>query len=204
VLFNGGSLHPRPLRQRICREIGKWQGRPPPIVLENPEPDFAVARGAARFGKIVHSRAERIEAGNAHSWNAIHRLGYVVPPSGGITLPDSAIKAPDTAFISHGCWNALTPADRTRAFTRVAPDVTFELLSPRDDFDETVAKIIEYLVNGTHVGVLLNPRDRTVGVARSPKNWRISTDPDALEIGDEMPGFILNARAVFDACEGKG
>jgi molecular chaperone DnaK (HSP70) len=67
VLFNGGALHPRPLRQRICREIGKWQGRSVPIVLENPEPDFAVARGAARFGRIVHSRAQGIETGPAHT-----------------------------------------------------------------------------------------------------------------------------------------
>jgi molecular chaperone DnaK (HSP70) len=66
VLFNGGSLHPWPLRQRICREIGKWQGGATPIVLENPEPDFAVAHGAARFGKIMHSRAERVDVGPAY------------------------------------------------------------------------------------------------------------------------------------------
>ncbi|MGP6158761.1 MAG: DUF2934 domain-containing protein [Vulcanimicrobiaceae bacterium] len=67
VLFNGGSLSPWPLRQRICRVIGKWQGVLPPIVLENPEPAFAVARGAARFGKIVLSKAERIEERYAHA-----------------------------------------------------------------------------------------------------------------------------------------
>jgi molecular chaperone DnaK (HSP70) len=66
VLFNGGSLHPRPLRQRIRREIGKWQRGPAPIVLENPEPAFAVARGAALFGKIARSSAQRIEVGSAH------------------------------------------------------------------------------------------------------------------------------------------
>ncbi|MBV9489319.1 MAG: hypothetical protein JO069_06285, partial [Verrucomicrobia bacterium] len=35
--------------------------------LDNPEPDLAVARGAARFGSIVHRRAERIEAGAARA-----------------------------------------------------------------------------------------------------------------------------------------
>jgi molecular chaperone DnaK (HSP70) len=67
VLFNGGSLNPGPLRQRIGREIGKWQARSPPVVLENPEPDLAVARGAARFGKIVHTGGQRIDAGAAHA-----------------------------------------------------------------------------------------------------------------------------------------
>jgi molecular chaperone DnaK (HSP70) len=63
VLFNGGALYPRSLRERICREIGKWQRGTAPAVLENAEPDLAVARGAARFGKIIHRKAARIEAG---------------------------------------------------------------------------------------------------------------------------------------------
>lgn len=63
ILFNGGSLYPRSLRERICREIGKWQQGSRPVVLDNAEPDLAVARGAARFGKIIHSKAARIEAG---------------------------------------------------------------------------------------------------------------------------------------------
>jgi hypothetical protein len=54
LLFNGGSLRPWPFRQRICRLIGKWQECSPPIELENSEPDLAVARGAAHFGKFSH------------------------------------------------------------------------------------------------------------------------------------------------------
>ena len=67
VLFNGGALYPRPLHARICRQIGRWQASSPPLVLENPEPDLAVARGAARFGKLLHRKAERIEAGAARA-----------------------------------------------------------------------------------------------------------------------------------------
>ena len=67
VLFNGGSLYPHALRLRICEQIGKWQGGALPIVLENAEPDLAVARGAARFGKILYRRAERIESGAARA-----------------------------------------------------------------------------------------------------------------------------------------
>jgi hypothetical protein len=67
VLFNGGALYPERLRERLQREIGKWQQGDPPPVLDNPEPDLAVARGAARFGKILHQRTERIEAGAARA-----------------------------------------------------------------------------------------------------------------------------------------
>ena len=67
VLFNGGAVAPPALRERIIGEIGKWQAGAAPVMLHNPEPDLAVARGAARFGKIVRSGAERIEARNAHA-----------------------------------------------------------------------------------------------------------------------------------------
>jgi molecular chaperone DnaK (HSP70) len=67
VLFNGGSLSPELLRQRICQQIGNWRGDCSPLVLENVEPGFAVARGAARFGRLLEEKAERIEAGAAHA-----------------------------------------------------------------------------------------------------------------------------------------
>ena len=67
ILFNGGSLHPEPVRQRICQLVGKWQAGRPPLALENADPDLAVARGAALFGKSVHCNAEHIEAGAARS-----------------------------------------------------------------------------------------------------------------------------------------
>jgi molecular chaperone DnaK (HSP70) len=66
LLFHGGSLQPRLLRQRISQEIGKWQACPAPIELENSEPGLAVACGAAYIGKINHFGAERVEARTAH------------------------------------------------------------------------------------------------------------------------------------------
>jgi molecular chaperone DnaK (HSP70) len=62
MLFNGGSLHPEVLRRRLQEQLARWQGGEKPFILENPEPNLAVARGAARFGSLVHRRAERIEA----------------------------------------------------------------------------------------------------------------------------------------------
>ena len=67
ILFNGGSLRPEFLRVRISQQVAKWQGGLPPLALENAEPDLAVARGAALFGKYVHHRTERIESGAART-----------------------------------------------------------------------------------------------------------------------------------------
>ena len=67
VLFNGGSLFPQRLRDRLRDQIGLWQEGHRPEVLENAELDLAVARGAAYFGKLMHFEARRIEAGAARA-----------------------------------------------------------------------------------------------------------------------------------------
>ncbi|MGD0474573.1 MAG: Hsp70 family protein [Candidatus Velthaea sp.] len=66
VLFNGGALAPLVLRERLCRQIGSWQNRPPPPMLDNLELDLAVARGAACFGALGRG-GERIAAGSARA-----------------------------------------------------------------------------------------------------------------------------------------
>lgn len=79
ILFNGGSLYPEALRQRIQHQIGTWQNSHP-HVLENPEPDLAVARGAAKFGGILHHRSARIQAGAARSiYLEVHQAGKDKP-----------------------------------------------------------------------------------------------------------------------------
>jgi molecular chaperone DnaK (HSP70) len=67
ILFNGGSLYPEALRQRLQKQVARWQGGTEPRILENLEPSLAVARGAAHFGGIVHRHAQRIEAGAARA-----------------------------------------------------------------------------------------------------------------------------------------
>jgi molecular chaperone DnaK (HSP70) len=67
VLFNGGSLHAAVLRERLLDQIAAWQDGARPIELKNAEPDLAVARGAARFGKLLHGQSRRIASGAARA-----------------------------------------------------------------------------------------------------------------------------------------
>jgi hypothetical protein len=55
------------LRERLLDQIAAWQDGARPIELENAEPDLAVARGAARFGKLLHRHSRRIAAGAARA-----------------------------------------------------------------------------------------------------------------------------------------
>jgi molecular chaperone DnaK (HSP70) len=69
ILFNGGLTKAPAIRRRILENLANWQPEHIPRVLENTDPDLAVARGAARF---LHLRstgdASRIEAGASHSY----------------------------------------------------------------------------------------------------------------------------------------
>jgi Uma2 family endonuclease len=135
-----------------------------------------------------------------HRWNQEHRLGFVTPSSGGITLADGAIKGPDTTFISGRRMAEASPEPKKqRAFKQIAPDVVFELLSPSDELQYTVSKCEEYVATGSDVAVLLNPRNRSVTMYRRNDERQIAPDIAAVRIGDEMPGFLLSAQAVFDA-----
>ncbi len=95
VLFNGGSVHPPLLRQRLRAQIGAWQDGATPLVLENAEPELAVARGAARFGALRHRRTGCIAAGAGHAiFLEVHAApateGAVAPPALVCVLPRGA------------------------------------------------------------------------------------------------------------------
>ena len=134
------------------------------------------------------------------NWNERYRLGRVLSCSGGITLPDGAIKAPDATWISHARWNAKTEPASRRAFVRLAPDAVFEICSPSESLRRLHAKMREYLCNGVLVAVLLNPRDRTVRVYRAGCAPERHENPGALPI-PELPEFRLDARHIFEVSE---
>ena len=69
VLFNGGVMKATPLRARVLEVINRWiraegfNALDSTHVLEAHDPDLAVARGAAYYGKARHGRGVRIRAG---------------------------------------------------------------------------------------------------------------------------------------------
>jgi Uma2 family endonuclease len=158
-------------------------------LVVSPLTGFFASGGEAELGRQI---------GN---WNAEKRLGRVTSSSGGFTLADGAIKGPDAAFVSHVRIAALSPKRRKRAFERIAPEAVFELLSPTDRLPYTIAKCEEYVATGSDVAVLINPRDRSVTLYRQGQDPLVFRDARSLPIGDEMPGFALDAAAIFEASE---
>jgi molecular chaperone DnaK (HSP70) len=71
VLFNGGVVKARVLRQRLLQTLGAWMkadGAEPPRVLPGEDPDLAVARGAAYFARVRRGKGLRIRGGTARAY----------------------------------------------------------------------------------------------------------------------------------------
>lgn len=69
VLFNGGVFKAAPVRQRVLDLLASWNQGRPVRALKGDEPDLAVAKGAAIYGRNrATGQGIRIKAGTARSY----------------------------------------------------------------------------------------------------------------------------------------
>jgi len=71
ILFNGGALKPLVIQERIRAAIRYWfkeNDERIPRVLENPDPDLAVALGASYYGLVKTGRGVKVGSGSARSF----------------------------------------------------------------------------------------------------------------------------------------
>jgi molecular chaperone DnaK (HSP70) len=67
VLLNGGVFRSSALAERLLAVLGSWR-QGPPGVLDNPDPELAVARGAVAYGLARRGRIPRVGGGAARSY----------------------------------------------------------------------------------------------------------------------------------------
>jgi hypothetical protein len=71
LLFNGGVMKAKALRDRLVETLDGWlasDGAPPVRVLEGADLDLAVAKGAAAYGLAKQGRGIRIRGGTARAY----------------------------------------------------------------------------------------------------------------------------------------
>jgi molecular chaperone DnaK (HSP70) len=70
VLFNGGVMKARPLRQRVVETLDSWSDSPEDDlkVLGGTDLDLAVAHGAAYYGLVRRGKGVRIRGGTARAY----------------------------------------------------------------------------------------------------------------------------------------
>jgi Uma2 family endonuclease len=132
------------------------------------------------------------------NWNQQTGLGVVFDSSAGFTLPNTAIRGPDAAWMTRERWDALAPDERQR-FSHVCPDFVIELRSRSDKKKDLRTKMQEYIAQGTRLGWLIDPRTGTVEIYRPGRAALVLKQPRAVSGEDVLPGFVLDLKGILFA-----
>jgi Uma2 family endonuclease len=78
-----------------------------------------------------------------------------------------------------------------------APDVAIEVISPSNDYEDLMAKTIEYLEAGARQVWLVSPTAQTVTIYRSLTDIRAFGPGDEIDGGEALPGFRCPVAELF-------
>jgi len=129
-------------------------------------------------------------------WAEQDGTGIVFDSSSGFTLPNTAMRAPDAAWIRSERWQALSTEDKQR-FSPICPDFVIELRSPSDSLKDLRNKMSEYIDSGSILGWLIDPSTHIVYVYRPDRSEEILGDPSILSGDPELPGLRFNLQRIW-------
>ncbi|AFZ44069.1 protein of unknown function DUF820 [Halothece sp. PCC 7418] len=123
-------------------------------------------------------------------------LGVAFDSSAGFELPNGAIRAPDTSWITRDRWDALSQAEK-EGFAPLCPDFVIELRSNSDKLATLQDKMREYLANGARLGWLIDPQNQRVEIYRSGQAVEVLEQPKQLSGEEILPHFTLNLQRIW-------
>lgn len=128
------------------------------------------------------------------NWVRPRRLGRVTASSGGFILPNATqdVRAPDAAFIQ-----AERLRQTTDSYAKIVPNLIFEVKSKTDSLAKLRKKIADFLAIGTQVGVLVDPRTRTMEVYRLGVETTVLKDGEVLTVPELLPDWELPVTEVW-------
>ena len=125
------------------------------------------------------------------NWNFKKQLGRVSESNGGYILPDTSMKAPDAAWISHERFQNRYNADK-KTFPYVCPEFIVELMSDSDSLKSSTLRMEAWMENGCLMAWLINPKTEKVYVYRTEGLVHIIEGFDKTVSGEDiLPDFEL-------------
>jgi Uma2 family endonuclease len=124
-------------------------------------------------------------------------LGWVFPADAGYQcFPDAPnkVRKPDASFIRR---ERLPEGPHARGFTRIAPDLAVEVLSPHEYATDVETKLQEYLDAGVQLVWKVNPEARLVTVLRVDGTGNRLREDDELSGENIIPGFRMKVGDLF-------
>ena len=161
---------------------------------------YELVRGElSKMPPAVHlpSFYEQNIGGELRAFVKANRLGRVYSSSGGFRLetnPDTVL-APDAAFVRQ---ERVEEEGDSYGFFPGAPDLVVEVISPSDRYSDVEEKVITWLNAGARMVVVVNPRNRTAKIYRSPTDVVVLMEADTLDGADVVPGWRMPVSEIFD------
>lgn len=80
----------------------------------------------------------------------------------------------------------------------VPPDIAVEIISPGQSKSRLIRRCERFLREGVRVVLLIDPEDESIAVFR-PGRTSTARGDDHIDLGDVIPGFVLDVKELFDA-----
>jgi Uma2 family endonuclease len=162
-------------------------------------------------GKIIVNPPAGADSGDANSeiiyqlraWWKKQKQGRVYDSNTGFFLPDGSSLSPDAAYVTAEQMRGVTKEDR-KHFLRLTPAFVIELLSASDSHSQARKKMESWIANGSQLGWLIDPYDRSVlvyEVGGEPGRAARLEKADKVSGTGPVAGFVLDLRAVWSAYE---
>jgi Uma2 family endonuclease len=135
--------------------------------------------------------------GKLFIWNENSGLGEIFDSSTGFTLPNGAVRSPDTSWIKNERWNVLTDGQKEK-FAPICPDFVVEIRSKSDQLNYLLDKMEEYITNGTQLAWLIDRFDNKAYIFKEDKSV-IKLDSLNVKLSGELvlPGFVLDLESLI-------
>jgi Uma2 family endonuclease len=122
--------------------------------------------------------------------------GFTFDSNTAFTLPNGAIRSPDSSWITREKWDSLSDFEKDR-FSHICPDFVVELRSRTDSLSMLLDKMEEYIANGATQGWLIDPQKRRVYVYRAGVEVTILENPKVVSGEPLLRGFVLQMEQIW-------
>jgi Uma2 family endonuclease len=126
-----------------------------------------------------------------------HDIGTLTSNDAGVVTergPDT-VRGADAAFYS---YQRIPKGARPSGYPKVAPNVTFEVLSPSQRWPKVLAKVGEYLDADVKAVCVLDPDNQTAHVYRADRAPEVFQRDDELLLPEISPEFRVPVKRFFE------
>jgi len=130
-------------------------------------------------------------------WARADGRGRTFASCAGFVLPNGARRSPDTSWIPKSRIRQIDPVER-KGYWRLSPNFVIRLRTNWDRTHVLRAGMEEYMENGTELGWLIDPEDKSVTI------YRPNTEPEtrrgimSIEAENPIAGFTLDLSEIWD------